>query len=86
MTSIPIPRHQWRYFRQTVGQNIKTLRQARKMSIEELAEKIGHTPERVHALEETCRTIRLYDLLHIAIALDIPPSAFMTGAWRSFKM
>ena len=85
MTRIPISKHQWRFFRRTVGQNIKTLRQARKMSIEELAEKIGHTPERVHALEETCRTIQLYDLLHIAIALDIPPSAFVAGAY-SFKV
>ena len=50
------------------------------MSIEGLTEKIGHAPERVHALEETCRTIQLYDLLHIAIALDILPSAFVAVA------
>ena len=78
MTHIPIPKNQWRHFRKSIGHSIKTARKAKNMSIEELCEKTGHSPQKMRGFEDRHSTIRLYDLLHIAIALDVKPETLLT--------
>lgn len=79
MSRIAIPKNQWRDFRRSVSHNIKVARQAKQISIEVLAEKTGYAVSTLERFENTYAQMRLYDLLHIAIALDVPPETLVAN-------
>jgi transcriptional regulator with XRE-family HTH domain len=60
------------------GQRIKKLREDRKMSIADLAEKTGQPPELIEQVESDSLTPPVSFLLQLSNALHIDPSNFLT--------
>ncbi len=60
------------------GQRIKKLRDDRKMSLEDLAEKTGQPPEFIEQVESDSLTPPVAFLLQLSQALRIDPSQFLT--------
>lgn len=62
----------------TFGQRVRTLRQARGLSQEELAELAGIHRTYVSSLERGQRNVGLDNILAIAFALCVPPADLFT--------
>jgi transcriptional regulator with XRE-family HTH domain len=60
------------------GRRVRNLRQARRLSQEELAELAGVHRTYLSSLERGQRNVGLDNILAIAAALDVPPSALFT--------
>lgn len=60
------------------GKRIKKLREDRQMSVAEMAEKTGQTPEFIEEVEEDRLTPPVSFLLQLSQALQIDPSNFLT--------
>jgi len=62
----------------TFGQRVRKLREDHKMSVTDLAEKIGHPPEAIEQVESDSVTPPVSFLLQLSQALQIDPSNFLT--------
>lgn len=62
----------------TFGQRIKKLREDQRMTVAELAEKTGQTPEFIEQVEADLLTPPVSFLLQLSNALKIDPSSFLT--------
>lgn len=62
----------------TFGQRIKKLREDQKMTLTELADKTGQTPEFIEQVEADLMTPPVSFLLQLSNALKIDPSSFLT--------
>ncbi len=62
----------------TFGQRVKKLREDHKMSVIDLAEKTGQTPEFIEQVESDSLTPPVSFLLQLSQALQIDPSNFLT--------
>lgn len=64
------------------GRALMRLREARKLSVEILAQRSGVPLSRTTGLEKGAREPHLKDLLHLSTALGIQPSEFMRRVER----
>ena len=68
---------QWRVFRRHFGQNLKTIRQAQGISLDDLSEITGYSTLTLAKWEGTRLDIDLQTLFHLAQALKVPPALLM---------
>ena len=68
---------QWRRFRRGFGQNLKTIRQAQGISLDELSDITGYSTLTLARWEGTRLDIDLKTLFHLAEALNVPPALLM---------
>lgn len=71
-------------YRLTIGEHIRDAREYRKMTQEELAEKLGVARETVRNWERNTRGIKAEQLLEIALTLDVP-SDYLLGLTEAYS-
>ena len=66
-------RQQWKAFRRNLGKNIKAVRQAQGLSLDQLSEMTGHSVLTLSRWEGTRVNLELYEIFYLAQVLKIPP-------------
>ncbi|MGL5066045.1 MAG: helix-turn-helix domain-containing protein [Microcoleus sp.] len=64
---------------QQFGDRVRTLRKARGLSQEQLAEKTGLHRTYIGGIERGERNVSLINIVRLAKALDVPPSDLLQG-------
>jgi electron transfer flavoprotein alpha subunit/quercetin dioxygenase-like cupin family protein len=67
----------------TFGQRVRKLREDHKMTVTDLAERIGHPPEAIEEVESDSVTPPVSFLLQLSQALEIDPSNFLSDQERT---
>ena len=74
MTSKPyIEKSVWKNYKKQVGQNIQAAREAKGLTQQQFSEQTKYPIKLLSNFENKGTAIKLYDLLHLAHSLDIPP-------------